>query len=122
MMARLLRPFSREALQEEAPVDLTECSGCAGFCGAEELTLEQETFTHEEQPPMLFRSWRCLIRHAIKMHELSPEPRPMVRCPICGRTASDERDGHQCGGDNAWNAHTDHQRCEGILRWRWEDR
>lgn len=64
------------------------CAGCGAACGAEELVLDDDGDFMMGVPPKTFRSWRCLIRHAIKQHALSSEPLPpgsvrQLRRPLC---------------------------------------
>jgi hypothetical protein len=106
-------------------VEIKECTGCRGFCGAEELTLEVEQFNGFlfENVFLMFRSWRCLIRFAIRQHELSSEPRPAVTCDTCGATASQAREGYDCGRTVYRQAigavDAEEVRCMGILRRGW---
>lgn len=102
---------------------MAECSGCGGFCGAEELYLADMKISRAGGAAIaMFRSWRCLIRHAIKQHELSTEPRPVAKCSECGALRSGMKDGGFCTvavGENEITRATIF--CAGTMRVRWED-
>jgi hypothetical protein len=90
---------------------VAECTGCAGFCGDQELYLADMELSRAGQPAIvMFRSWRCLIRHAMKQHALSREPYPAVRCSNCGRPGLEDH----CDPGND-------PTCSGVFRQGWED-
>lgn len=99
-----------------------ECTGCAGFCGDQELYLaDMEVSRAGGAPIVMFRSWRCLIRHGINQHALTKESRPEVRCIECGRSAADNEEGNTCfaGRNRPFDSNMPVQ-CHGILIRRWD--
>lgn len=109
---------------EDAAPEL--CHGCRAACGHEELYLDDGPYGE----PALFRSWRCLIRHAMKQHALSSESYPPAVCEGCGAryvaTASDHHP-EFCYADVSGPAPASGEftlapkPCGGIIAPRWED-